>query len=63
MFFFCVFIVLSAFWFVVCLLQRDAIHHLVATFYLCGRNSDKQSRFYQSKISNYGRQYVEKLES
>ena len=34
------------------------ICHLVMAFYLYGGDSDKQDKFYQSKISNYSRQYV-----
>ena len=38
-------------WFVVSLLRR----RLIATLYLYGNNLDKQNRFDQLKISNYGR--------
>ena len=49
-------------WFVVGLLRRGIVRRLVAMFYLCGGDSDKQGKFDQSKISNYGSQYVEELE-
>ena len=50
-------------WFVIGLLRHDAVHRLVAAFHLCGGDSNGQSGSDQSKISNYGCQYVEKLES
>ena len=69
---FCVIVVLSAFglspsycdvWFVIALLRRVVVYRLVATFYLCGSDSDRQDIFDQLKILNYGRQHIEKLES
>ena len=42
--------------------RHDDIRRLVATFYLCEGDSDKQYIFDQSKISNYSYQYVKKLE-
>ena len=45
-------------WFVIGLLRCSIVHHFVVTFYLCEDDSDKQSRSDQSKISNYGRQYI-----
>ena len=42
--------------------RRGAICRLVASFYLCGGDSDKKDIFDQSKISNYDFQYVEELE-
>ena len=50
-------------WFFVDLLQRDVVRHFVVAFYLCGDDLDRQNIFDQSKISNYGHQYVEELES
>ena len=50
-------------WFVVGLLRRGIIRRLVAIFYLCGDDSDRQNRSNPSKISNYGYQYIEELES
>ena len=50
-------------WFVIGLLRCGAAHRLVETLYLCGGDSDRQRGFDRSKISNYGRQYVEELES
>ena len=46
-------------WFVIRLLQRGVFRRLVVTFYLCGCDSNKQSRFVQLKISYYDYQYVE----
>ena len=58
---FILFFVLSSFYRrLVCRRFIDVV--LVVTFYLCGGDSDKQVKFDQSKISNYGRQYVEELE-
>ena len=48
--------------FIVDLLRRDVFRHLVTTLYLCGGNSNRQSKFDQPKISDYDRQYVEELE-
>ena len=50
-------------WFTVNLLRHCVFHRLVATLYLCGDDSDKKNRFDQSKISYYGHQYLEELES
>ena len=50
-------------WFVVDLLRRGVIRRFVAVFYLCGGDLDRQSESDQFKISNYGCQYVEELES
>ena len=58
-FVFCVVVVLSTFDLSSVLLQRGAIYHLVAVFYLCDDDSNRQNRFDQSKISNYVCQYVE----
>ena len=61
-----------SFWFVfvllrrlVCcrLVRRGAIRRLIVAFYLCGDDLDKQSRFDQSKISNYYYWYIEELKS
>ena len=49
-------------WFVISLLRRYVIRWLVVAFYLCKGDSDRQDRFDRSKISNYGRRYVEELE-
>ena len=38
-------------------------HHLVTVLYLRQGDSDMQSGFNQSKISYYGHQYIEELES
>ena len=60
-FVFCIFVVLSTFG-LLSVYKRCVVRHLVTTFYLYGGDSDKQDRFDQLKISNYGRQYVEELE-
>ena len=68
---FCVVIILSAFglsssyynfWFAVSLLRRGDVCRLVAEFYLCGSDLDRQNGFDQSKISNYSLQYVEDIQ-
>ena len=38
--------------------RRGVIRRLVTVFYLYGGDSDRQNRFDQSKISNFGHQYV-----
>ena len=48
--FFCYVVILSAFWFVIGLLQRGAIRHLVAAFYLRVGDSDGQNKFVQLKL-------------
>ena len=50
-------------WFVVGLLQRGVVRHLVTMLYLRVSNLDRQNKFDKSKISNYGRQYDEELKS
>ena len=60
-FIFCIFVVLSTFGFL-SVYRCGVVCHLVTMFYLCGGDSDKQDRFDQLKISNYGRQYIEELE-
>ena len=59
-FVFCVIIVLSTFG-LSSFYRRGVVRHLIAVFYLCGGDSDKQDIFDQSKISNYGHKYVEEL--
>ena len=49
-------------WFVFNFLRHGVVHRLVAAFYLCDDDSDRQNKFDQSKISNYGCQYIEELE-
>ena len=44
------------------LLRRGVVRHLVTRFYPCESDSNRQNIFDQSKISNYGCQYVEELE-
>ena len=44
-------------------LLRRVFRRLVAILYLYERDSNKQSGFDQSKISDYDRLYVEKLKS
>ena len=50
-------------WFIVSLLRRGVVHRFITTLYLYESDLDIQSRFDQSKISNYDYQYVEKLKS
>ena len=40
-------------WFVVDLLQHGDVRRLSVALYLCGGDSDRQSKFDQFKISNY----------
>ena len=47
--------------FIVGLLRHDVFRRLVAIRYMGEGNSNKQNRFDQSKISDYGHQYVEEL--
>ena len=51
------------FWFIVSLLQRGVVRRLIAAFYLCEDDLNRQSGFNQTKISNYSCQYIEELES
>ena len=69
---FCVVVVLLAFglslsyydiWFVISLLRCGVVRCLVVALYLCVGDLNRQNGFDQSKISNYGYQYVEELES
>ena len=41
--------------------RHGAVRGLVAAFYLCEGDSNRQNKFDQSKRSNYGHQYVEEL--
>ena len=43
------------------LLRHGDVCRFVAVFYPCEGDSYKQDKFDQSKISNYGRQYVEEM--
>ena len=61
-FVFCVIVLLSTFGLLLALLRCGSIRHLIAVFYSCEGNSNRQGRFDQSNISNYGHQYVEELE-
>ena len=54
-------VVLSTFDLSSLLLQRDNVRCLIATFYPYKDDSYIQDRFYQSKISNYGRHYFIKF--
>ena len=55
----CVVIVLSTFGLSSVLLRRGVVRCLVAAFYPCEDDSDRQDIFDESKISNYGCHYVE----
>ena len=50
--FYLVFCVIGV-WFVISLLWLGVVHRLVATFYLCGGDLNKQNIFDQLNISNY----------
>ena len=41
--------------------RRGVVRRLVAAFYLCGGDLDRQNKFDQSKISNYDCLYVKEL--
>ena len=58
--FFCVVVVLLTFG-MPSFYRRGVNRRLVAAFYLCPDESNKQGKFDQLKMSNYGCQYVEKL--
>ena len=61
--FFCVVLVLLWHLFVINLLQWGVFPRLVVELYFCEGDSDKPNGFDQSKISDYGHQYIEELVS
>ena len=59
-FVFCIIVVLLTFG-LPSFYRRGIDRRLVAAFYLCRDKSNKQGKFDQLKMSNYDRQYFEKL--